>query len=198
MKPIFSLITSDDITQKIYQIRSELIRKGWGVESERTQVLPHLSLSYLTEISNNAIIEKLKDDLATTFIGFETVTLDVLRVRTWSNKVSLMFDNKPVKELAIKLETLLNKYGVSDNQNYLNQLNRSEAEQGEKTFDAFEEVAGDHIKIARNIKDEYLNEALTYISELLPKTFTFNRLVFIDYGCAEKDIIWQLKAGLSS
>jgi hypothetical protein len=197
MKPIFALIPSDDITQKIYQIRSGLIRSGWGVESERTQALPHLSVSYLTEINDNTIIEGLKSDLAKQFLKFEAITLDVVRVRTWSSKVSLMFDNKPVRELVLKLEILLSRYGVSDSQNYLNQLNQSEAEQGEKTFDTFEEVAGDHIKIARNIKDEYLNDAITYISELLPKTFTFNRLVFIDYGCTEKDILWQLTSKLN-
>ena len=155
-------------------------------------------MAYLIEVNDNSVIDKLKSDLAVQFPKFEAVTLDVAKVRTWSNKVSLMFDNKPVRELVSRLEALLSKYSLSDSQNYLYQLNQSETELGEKTYFSFEEASGDHIKIARNIKDEYLNEALTYISELLPKTFTFNRLVFIDYGCAEKDIIWQLKAGLSS
>lgn len=198
MKPIIALLPANDITQKIYQVRGELIKKAWGVESERTQVLPHLSVSYLTEINDNSVIERLKGDLANQFPKFETVTLDVVKVRTWSNKVSLMFDNKPVRELILKLETILSKYGVSDSQNYLSQLNTSEEALGERTYISFDEVAGDHIKIARNIKDEHLNEAVAYISELLPKTFTFNKLVFIDYGCTEKDILWQLTSELNA
>lgn len=197
MKPIFALLPTNEITQKIYWLRSELIKKVWGTESERTQVLPHLSVSYLTEINDNTVIDRLKNDLDDHFPKFEAITLDVVRVRTWSNKVSFMFDNQPVRGLVSELEALLCKYGLSDSQNYLNQLNKSEAELGEKTYTTFEEASGDHIKIARNIKDEHLNEAIAYISEFLPKTFTFNRLVFINYGCTEKDILWQLTSELN-
>ncbi len=198
MKPIFALLPTDEVIQKIYQIRGELIKKGWGAESERTQVLPHLSVSYLVETNDDALIENIKEDLASTFTELVPVTLDVVRTRTWSNKVSLMFDNKPVRELVSELEALLSKYGLSDSQNYLNQLNKSEAELGEKTCTSFEEALGDHIKIARNIKDEHLNEAAAYISEFLPKKFTFNKLVFIDSGCTEKDILLQLTSGLNA
>lgn len=194
MKPIIALLPTDDITQKIYQIRSELIKKDWSVKSERTQVLPHLSVSYLTEINDSSIIEGLKGDLTNQFPKFDAVTLDVVRVRTWSNKVSFMFDNKPVREFVLKLETLLSKYGVSDSQNYLSQLNKSEEALGERTHTSFEEVAGDHIKIARNVKDKHLNKVVGYISGLLPQVFSFSKLVFIDYGCTEKDIFWQSKS----
>jgi hypothetical protein len=198
MKPIIALLPVDSITQKIYQIRNELINRNWGTESERTQVLPHLSVSYLMEINDYSVIDKLKNDLSVRFPKFETITLDVVRVRTWNNKVSLMFDNKPVRGLVSRLEALLSKYGLSDGQNYLNQLNKSEAELGEKTYSSIEEATGDHIKIARNIKDEHLDEAVAYISQSLPKEFTFNKLVFIDYGCTEKDILWQLTTELNS
>lgn len=198
MKPIFALLPTDEITQKIYDARSKLIKRGWGIESERTQVLPHLSVAYLMEINDHTVINKLKSDLVVQPPKFETITLDVARVRTWSNKISFMFDNKPVRRLVSELEALLSKYGISDSQNYLNQLNKSEAELGEKTYTSFEEASGDHIKIARNIKDKHLNEAVVYISEFLPKKFTFNKLVFIDYGCTEKDIIWQLEASSRS
>jgi hypothetical protein len=198
MKPIFALLPTDDITKKIYELRSELIKNGWGAESERTQVLPHLSVAYLMEINDHSVVDELKSNLVVQPPKFEAITLDVIKVRTWSNKVSLMFDNKSVRGLVSVLEALLSKYGLSDSKNYLNQLNKSEAELGEKTYTSFEEALGDHVKIARNIKDEHLNEAVVYISEFLPKKFTFNKLVFIDYGCTEKDIIWQLGASSHS
>jgi hypothetical protein len=196
MKPIFALLPTNEIAQKIFKLRNELIKKGWGFESERTQVLPHLSVAYLMEINDHIVIDKLESDLIVHLPKFEVITLDVVGVRTWSNKITLMFDNKPARELVSRLEMLLSKYSLSDSQNYLNQLNKSEAGLGEKTYSSFEEASGDHIKIARNIKDEHLNEAVDYTSEFLPKKFAFNKLVFIDYGCTEKDIIWQLEASL--
>lgn len=147
MKPILALLPTDEITRKIYQLRNELINRGWGVESDRIRALPHLSLSYLKEIDDNTVVERLKRDLANTFTKFEPVTLNVVKARTWSNKISLMFDNKPVRKLVIELETLLGKYGISDSKDYLSQLNQSKKELGEKTYASFEEVAGDHIKI---------------------------------------------------
>lgn len=192
MKPIFALLPSDDITQQIYRVRNEIINKDWGVEGERTQVLPHLSVSYLKEINNLQLIEKIKTELTNQFHHLNRLTLNIVRVRTWSNKVSIMFDNHPVRELVSKLEGILNKYDVSENQIYLSQLNKSEKERGEKTFNTFEEVAGDHIKIVRNIRDEHLSETIDYISQTLPGLITFDKFVFIDYGCTDKDILWKV------
>lgn len=194
MKPIIAILPTKKISDTILRVRKEITRRGWTSGESRINTIPHASLYYFKEFSDPNVFQKILSRLKKIDINQPPIDLETIRVRqTWNKKIILMLDNRRAVKLYFQIANILNDLALTENQDILAGLNNVEKPAGEKTYLSFDEITGDHIKIIHNIKNEYLQDAIDYISATLPPSITFSRLVFMDQGCRREDIFWQKK-----
>ena len=88
----------------------------------------------------------------------------------------------------VSIDKMLREYNIVGNNDYLEFVRNT----GKDSTKSFWQAIGGHAKIAGGVSPEYINKARDFIRARLSSTFVFKRICLINYGCEEKDIIWQL------
>jgi 2'-5' RNA ligase len=179
MKLYVAIIPERRIIDKIIELRKKIVELDLADKDPRADVLPHLCVAYLNDEIDYG--ESLITDMKKKLTELEFPKKINLTAETYGDlitpgKIAAMFRPEDTKDMVEKVDTVLAKLGVSGNAKYESALNTP---------------VGDHMKLARQIKEGKMEEVKAVFDTELPKEMIFNRVVLMGYGCQEKDILWQ-------
>jgi len=175
MEPYLIAIPNVSTIKKIFDLRRKLVDLGYGLPDPRAKVLPHVTFAYieeenLTSEQNDLLVKKLSE------LSFsKPIKLQVKEIVNWEHKIVSLFDTTPIRELVTSSEKLFKEIRIKVNEDYKN-------------------FVGNHMKVARQIKPEKVQQALRLIKLKFPKEIILDGVAYINkYGGEEKDILWQKK-----
>jgi len=177
MKLNIALLPSKDIIHQIYSLREKSLKSNLSNYDPRGFTLPHLCLSYLIDKDyDNIFIASLKAALEKLSLT-KLVNIEIDLFNNYGNKMIAIFNPNDTQAFVNEISLIIDKYEISSNKEYVNE---------------FGTPVGDHMKLIRQVKEGKMDEVKQLFGQL-PKSIIFNRLVLIDYGCQEKDILWERK-----
>ncbi len=179
MKLYVALIPEKGIVDKIIDLRKKIVALGLAGEDPRADILPHLCIAYLNDETEygEALINEIKKRLSGLVFPKEfNLTAEKYGDLITPGKIAALFKSEDTKDMVEKVDTILLNLGVSGNAKYISVLNTP---------------VGDHMELARQIKEGKTEEVKAMFDAELPKGMIFNRIVLMGYGCREKDIPWQ-------
>lgn len=142
----------------------------------RAGVLPHACIAYLKETDEEVVAHLIRilDDLPFS----EKIELKIDHFGNYGKKIVAMFEPAHTAPYAQETEQSIFFAGLSGNAEYVA---------------AVSTPVGDHMKIARNLDENLIEEVKMLAKQQLPETIVFDRVVLIECGCTEEDILWQRK-----
>lgn len=172
-------------------LRNKFVELGFGKKGKRFFTLPHVTVSYLKNVSINNFGKKLFRNLDQVVAHTKKQNLPLKSLANWDGKIVALFDNKVLFSLTTELDKILCQHRFSGNKKYLEYINSIEEEKGLDLSPKVQWVLGDHMKVLRGIDDNKVAKAKLILNRKLPKIFIFDRLCLIKYGCRNKDIVWS-------
>jgi len=175
MQLYIALLPDTFVSNTILQLRKEVVDLNLGNIDSRQKVLPHTTiLSFEEDIRNEKVNEII--ELLNKLQYSDSITLPVIDITNWDQKVVAMFDIDPLRQLKTEVDALVRKSDIAFDTEYKK---------------LYGNTIGDHMKLARQIKKDTIEEVKTLFRRNLPQLITFTRVVLIEYGCDEKDILWS-------
>lgn len=172
MGPILVLIPEQKIIDEVFKIRDFIVSNNWGGADPRIDTFPHVSLVYSNlEVGD---LNQIITDCKINFTDDISIRLEISKFESWENKISAMFNPISIAKLAEEAAKIFERNGLLDKTTRPSEI-------------------GDHMKIARHLYEDRIDEVVDYLKQNFPKRVLFNRIALIDYACTEKDIFWDIK-----
>jgi 2'-5' RNA ligase len=180
MQPNIVLLPNKQFIQNVLKLRRQVVDMKLSKADPRENVLPHTTILYFEETLTKQQISMMVQHLDCLHIN-QQITLDIIKVTSWKNKVVAMFDTSPLSSLISDVEKLIGKTKVRFNTDYKK---------------IYGDSIGDHMKLARKINPNSTEEVVKLFKNYLPMKITFERIAFIGYETMEKDILWEKKLSI--
>jgi hypothetical protein len=148
---------------------------GLGNKDPRKNALPHTTVLYieekLTKKNTNEAVKQLSKLKA-----YKPVTLDIKEITNWKHKIVAILDTSPVLNIKDDLESLFSEIPIKVNKKYKK---------------LYGNTIGDHMKLARQVKANKIDETISFFKRNIPSKITFERMALIGYKTEEKNILWD-------
>jgi len=175
MQPNIVLLPNKEFIQKVFNLRKQLVDMRLGNADPREKVLPHATILYFEEKIAKDDIGKINIQLDNLQIR-QPIALEINKITSWEHKVVAMFNISPLQNIKKEVEKLISKTKIKANTEYRQ---------------IYGDTVGDHMKLARQVKDNKIKEAIGLFKSNIPSKISFERVALIGYETEEKDILWE-------
>lgn len=175
MSQFLVIIPSKEITNIILELRNQIMHEGFGEFDQRINVIPHITITYLEEELTNENGPNLFKNLDLVALP-NFFTVNNRGVVNWDRKIVALFNPLDLTNLVENYRKVFEESSIKVNYNYEH---------------LYGKTIGDHMKVAREIKPEKLEETLNLARKILPQQIPIERLALINYEGKEQDILWQ-------
>lgn len=175
MQPNLVLLPNKQFIQKVFNLRKQIVENKLGKSDPRDKVLPHTTVLYFEENLTDKKVDECMHQLNNLQIS-KPIILDIIEVTNWEHKVVARFNASPLDSLKSKVGKLISNTKIRFNTEYKK---------------VYGDTIGDHMKLARQINVNKIEETKKLFKKTLPKNIQFERIAFIGYEGEEKDILWQ-------